>query len=363
MSIKLREKANSFDRILRQRAANYLKNAEKQALELMELSYDKNLSSILKRVERLKNGISKIKADIEYGSFLSLPAFRSGRRFHTETPTLAEEEIYSLLLVGELILLECRNLFEKLQAIERESHSSTESQLSNLLVEAEESLRRIEKLQLSRSSYGEVLLDSLITSYGEKVNELENLAEKEDLLALEKIQLSEVVAMNKGSIFARFISLIARKPVFEKEISDVILSISEKLKVKSGGLVRLSTLYSMIKVARPTLNISLKDVENVVRKLERNGLIPGLREISGVKIVELVPVTVTPDQDVVLKMAADRGELTLEEILLKTKWTYERATRALKQMEELGVCKYDMVTRKWTFPAFAESYNLEELSK
>lgn len=361
MNSKLREKANSFDRILRQRATNYLKNVEKHTSRLMEITYDKGAFTFLKRIERLKNGISQIKYDIEYGSFLSLPAFRSERRFSTETPTKADEEIPRLLFIDELMLLECRNLFDKLQEIERKAYTYTpdDAHFLELFEKTEESLRRIERLQLSRSSLEGVPLDSIIANYEEKVNELQELAERENLFLLEIN--SGVVPKNKGSIFTRFISAISRKPTFEREISDVILLVGEKIKMKTGGLVKLPVLYSIIKAVKPSLRISIKDVENAVRTLEKKGLIPGLREISGIKIVELLPVTATPDQNTMLGIAAGGGQLTIEEVLLKTKWTYERAIRALKQMEELGICRYDVVSRKWIFPVFTEDYKLERI--
>lgn len=359
MSLKLREKANSFDRVLRQRSAAYLKNAEKHALLLMEVSYEKNLSQLTRRIEKLKNGISRIRNDIEYGSFLSLPAFRSSRRFHREITSEGEEEIFRQLFTSELVLLECRNLFEKLQNVERKVCTTDEMQFLDLFTEVEESLRRIEELHLSRSSIEGRSLDSIINRYEEKVDELEKLAEKENLWALEESQISDVFPMNEGSLFVRFISAITRKPVFGKEISDVILQISEKLRGRTGGLVKLSALYSMVKTAKPYLNISLKDVESVVHDMEKKGLIPGLREVSGIKIVELVPVTATPDQNTILEMVANSGQLTLEELLLKTKWTYERGIRALKQLEEIGICRYDVVSRKWIFPSFIEDYKSE----
>ena len=359
MSLGVREKVSSFDRILRQRASTHLKGAEKYSLRLMEQAYDSNVTALLKRINRLKSRIAELRNSIEYGSFVSLPASRSGRRFHTTTPTRDEEEMSQMLFLGEVILLECRNLFEKLQAVDR-IISIDASQVRVVFAEAENSLRRIEKLQLSRSSSEGSSLDSVISSYSENVEVLEDLVEKENLFALEKTHLSGVIAMDKGSLFSRFKSKIARKPVFEKEISDAILLVSQKLRTKTGGLVKLPALYTMIKAARPTLKISMKDVEIVVRDLEKKGVIPGLREVSGIKIVELVPVTATPDQNVILDMASQKGMLVLENVLLTTKWTRQRAARALKELEELGIAKYEVTSREWRFPAFMEDVKSKE---
>lgn len=362
MSSNLREKVSSFDRILRQRANNYLKIAEKHSLRLMESLYDKNQQANTKRIDRIKTSIAQIRGDIEYGSFITLPAFRSGRRFHTETPTRIDEEISQMLFVGEVLLLECRNLFEKLQSTERLIQTNEAEALENLS-KAEDSLAKLEQLQLSRSSSEGASLDSVINAYSENVDELEALANREDLFTLERSQLSGAIAMDNGSPFTRFMSAISRKPVFEKEISDSILVIGEKLRPKTGGLVKLSALYTMVKAAKPSLHITIEDVEKVVRQLEKNGAIPGLREFSGIKIVELVPVTATPDQSILLEMASEEGNVTLETVLMKTKWTHERTLRALKQLEELGITKYETTSRTWSFPAFMKDYKLEGETK
>jgi hypothetical protein len=326
----------------------------------MESVFDRRFTVLTKRIERLKSGISQIRNDVEYGSFITLPAMRARGRLNTEAPTRAEEEMSQLLFLGELILLESKGLFEKLQDVERIVYDADEIQTTKEFAKAEESLRKIEKLHRSRSSSEGFSLDALISGYEEKVDDVEKLAEKEDLFALEQSQLAGALSMNKGSLFKRFMSRIARKPVFEKEIADAILLIADRLKTKTGGLVRLPALYSMVKTVKPSLNISMQDVEKVVRDLQKEGIMPGLREVSGTKMVEMVPVTATPDQNLILEMASEAGKLDLERVLMKTKWTHERATRALKQMEELGIARYDVTAREWTFPAFTEDQESAE---
>ena len=90
MDIKVREKVSTFDRVLRQRSNNHLKDSERHSLRLMESVQSKNNTIILKRIDKLRNSIVQVRNDIEYGSFVSLPTFRSGRRFHTGTPTHAD---------------------------------------------------------------------------------------------------------------------------------------------------------------------------------------------------------------------------------------------------------------------------------
>jgi hypothetical protein len=352
MSAALREKANSFDRILRQKTASYLKDSEKHTLRLMELSYDKGTGLLQKRIDRLRSGISQIRNDIEYGSFVALPAMRSGRQLHTETPNDLEEEISQLLFVDELVLLESSDFFAKLQNSESIFYDSSEELVIQYFGKAEESLRRIENLQRLRSSAEKIALETMLSNYTENVDEITKVAEKEHLIALENSQLAGVFAMDQGTPFERFISKLGGKPVFEEEIGNSILNLASRLKLTSGGLVRLPALFSMVRADNPTIRISIEDVEKVVRKYEKKGLIAGLRNFAGMKIVELVPMTATPDQNIVLDLASETGRLQIEYVLTKTKWTYERANRALRQMEEFGMAKYEVTNHEWVFPVF-----------
>jgi len=360
MKDEAREKANSFDRILRQRTINHLENAAKHILRLMDAAYDVPLQkTLIKRMDTQRNSIIQITSEVKHGSFLSLPAFRSGRRLHLTAPTRAEEEIPNLLLVGELLLLECRNLFERIQALERIKPASDEVALVESIAGTEDSVRQIEQLQQSRSNPGGPSLESIVSQYNENVEELENLAERENLFALEKSQLSGMIPMNKGSIFNRFISTVKRKPVFEKEIGDIILLLGEKLRTKTGGLVKLPALYAMVKASKPTMEINVKDIEKVVQGLEKKGLIPGLRKMAGQEIVELVPLTATPDMNTILELASKKGHLNIEDVLFSTKWTHERATRAMKQMEEVRLAKYDLTSNEWSFPGLSQEFKVE----
>lgn len=360
MSTKLREKANSFDRIVRQKSNDYLKDAEKISLRIMDIAYDKNFETLLVRLDKLKSATTQTRCNIEYGSFLSMPTLRSGRRSQTEVPTNIENEISQLLFAGELILLECRNLSGKLQNVERTIYKVDEFQVLDVFEEAEEVLRRIDHLHRSRCSSDIVAFETIVSDYKEMTNYFEDLAEKENLSALENNHLAGAFSINKGSLFKRFISTVKNKPVFEKEITDAILIITNRLKTTTGGIVRLQALYSMVKSANNSLNISINDIERVVNNLAERRIIQGLRTFGGTKVVELVPVTATPDTNTILELASENGKLSIESVLFKTKWTHERANRALKQMEEFGLVEYDLISRQWIFPTFSQEVGVTD---
>jgi hypothetical protein len=359
MRLSLREKANSFDRILRQKSANYLKECEKISLRLMELSYEIESKPLQKRIDRLRNAVTQVRNDIEYGSFIALPAFRSAKRSKIETQNLMDQEIIKLLSVSELLLLQSRELFDSLQGIQSTFYDSNEQAITRSFATVEQTLQQIEALQRSRQSLKDESLEKILLGYSETVIALEDLAKKEDVYALEAKHL-EGMMMDKGTIIQRAMSNIRRKPVFETEIRDTIIGISNRLRTQSGGLIRLAELFYLVKASNHAKNITISDVEKVAQNLADQGLIPGIREISGIKIVELAPVTATPDQNIILDFAAKTGKIEMEELLRNTKWTYERANRALKEMEQIGLAKYEITENSWVFPAFVNKVETAE---
>jgi hypothetical protein len=277
---------------------------------------------------------------------------RSGRRLETETPDEIEEQIPRILAAGELILLECRRLFDSLKETQKIFYDSNADKITETFTKAEDALRKIEDLQRSRVSQNNYALEQAIAGYTETTDEMDLLAQKESLSALENNHFEGII-MEKGSIYQRVISKLGKTPVFEKDIAQTISVLSTKLRTQSGGLVRLADLFYMVRAANPTKKIELDDVERVVDNMSEQGLIPGMREISGLKIVELVPVTATPDQNIILELATKAGRIEIESLMMETKWTFERATRALKEMEEIGIAKYDLTSRVWLFPVFS----------
>jgi predicted transcriptional regulator len=149
---------------------------------------------------------------------------------------------------------------------------------------------------------------------------------------------------------------ITGKGKFYEELSMKILDIATKAAKETGGIISLADLILRVNKIIRDISISPMDVVKALKKLEEAGLISGVRKLkSGVKIVEVYPVELTKDQNEILSLASKKGWITLENVMVETKWSRERAMRALKSLEEAGIAIYDPSYTKgsrWYFPGF-----------
>ncbi|MEM3586208.1 MAG: EAP30/Vps36 family vacuolar-sorting protein [Candidatus Jordarchaeaceae archaeon] len=120
---------------------------------------------------------------------------------------------------------------------------------------------------------------------------------------------------------------------------------------ENGGIMTLSEAYFLVNTGKLAQKLEIKDVENAIKILEKNKLIPGTYKLkSGVKIISFFPIEFTDDQNEILSIASRSGFVTLEEIMLKTGWTKVRAQNALQALEQEGI------TRKDESYAYGERY-------
>jgi Zn-dependent peptidase ImmA (M78 family) len=111
---------------------------------------------------------------------------------------------------------------------------------------------------------------------------------------------------------------------------------------ENGGIMTYSEAYLLANTGKLAQKLETKDIENAIKKLEKNKLIPGTRELkSGVKIISFFPIEFTDDQNEVLSIASRNGYVTLEEIMLKAGWTKVRAQNALQALEQEGITRKD----------------------
>lgn len=153
-------------------------------------------------------------------------------------------------------------------------------------------------------------------------------------------------------IFRRIRSLF--KTGKNRALSDLVLEIGKKNKMNTGGMVPLAEVFMSIRELRPDWNIDVDEVEKAVETLKEKGLIADFREHrSGIKVVEFFPLEFTGDENTVINLAAERGHITLEDVIRNTGWFQIRAVRALKGLEKGGIAKLDPSYsrgKRWYFP-------------
>jgi predicted HTH transcriptional regulator len=72
-------------------------------------------------------------------------------------------------------------------------------------------------------------------------------------------------------------------------------------------------------------------------------LIPGIRTLrGGVKVVELRPLELRRDQADVINLAATKGYVSIEEVIMQLKWSEDHARQVLSSLVDAGMAVADI---------------------
>lgn len=222
-------------------------------------------------------------------------------------------------------------------------------------------LRDIERKLAKKSAYqlkdAELMLmelDKLIEGYKELEKELKKFEKKhgkdvkknkeyyEKLSQLRaELGLPEEIGVFSWKESPSFMDKLTGKGYFD-QLGNDILEVGTKLKAKTGGIMSVAELVLQVNKHRPGRVIPANDVVRALESLAKDGLVQPIRELdSGVKIIEFVAVEMSNDQQKILALASRFDFLTFEQVILKTKWTPERAKVALDNLEEQGIALKD----------------------
>ncbi|MFX0151137.1 MAG: hypothetical protein ACFFAJ_10180 [Candidatus Hodarchaeota archaeon] len=129
------------------------------------------------------------------------------------------------------------------------------------------------------------------------------------------------------------------KGKFREQLADLILEYGKNLRASSGGYISLAHLYTALKNQIPDVEFSPKDLESACNHLKKQSLIEGVSKRSGIKIVEFVPVTLGTDAKKVFDLAVNKGYVTLEEVVINTKWDQQRIMRVLESLIKQNIAR------------------------
>lgn len=138
----------------------------------------------------------------------------------------------------------------------------------------------------------------------------------------------------------------------KKEAIEAALLYIAKEARRHGGIMPFVDV--VLEVQTFGILASAKEIEKVLQKLIDDDLIAGMQEISGIKMVFFAPMGMSGDYRKIIELAAENnGELTREDIMLKTGWDPEYTEILLNKLEECGIATSGIVTGKkvWWFPA------------
>ncbi|MHA1860115.1 MAG: carboxypeptidase regulatory-like domain-containing protein [Candidatus Asgardarchaeia archaeon] len=152
-------------------------------------------------------------------------------------------------------------------------------------------------------------------------------------------------------IYKKWLNEMMKRGKREDALEAAILFIINKFKEKGGIAPFSDVLLEMQKVG---ITLSSKELERILMKFIKRGLIYGMREVEGVKIVFFVSIGWSGDTRKVIELAAKYGgELTREDIILETGWPEDKVELILSEMEKNGIASSGFVRGKkvWWFPA------------
>ena len=169
----------------------------------------------------------------------------------------------------------------------------------------------------------------------------------------QELGLPEEMGIYEWKESASFWDRIGGGDFFER-LAVEILEKAKDTQEYTGGIMTLGEVVLLVNKDRPGKIIASKDVVNAVENLVEAKLIPKLKELkSGVIIVEFIPANLSDDQEEVLSLSTRKGWISLEELLLKTRWTQERCERVLESMRDTGIARVDASYaegKKYYFP-------------
>jgi hypothetical protein len=112
----------------------------------------------------------------------------------------------------------------------------------------------------------------------------------------------------------------------------------------SKGLMGLAELIVEVVRRLPELeSVTYNDVIEAVNRVAENGLIPGIRSLrGGVKVVELRPLELRRDQADVINLAATKGYVSVEEVIMQLKWSEDHARQVLSSLVDAGMAVADI---------------------
>ncbi len=171
-------------------------------------------------------------------------------------------------------------------------------------------------------------IKGLQKKYDSRIQQLEQELLRKEGRAL---TVSALDATKKPKLFG--------KGKFKDQLADLILEYGKNLRASSGGYISLANLYTALKDQVPDVQFSIKDLEDACKQLKKQSLIEGVTKRSGVKIVEFVPVTLGKDARKVFDLATSKGYVTLEDVVLGTKWDQQRVIRVLESLVKQKIAR------------------------
>ncbi|MHA1124672.1 MAG: hypothetical protein ACTSO7_03490 [Candidatus Heimdallarchaeota archaeon] len=119
--------------------------------------------------------------------------------------------------------------------------------------------------------------------------------------------------------------------------------------------IALRAIYSRLNDEFPRVEASMKDVLKAVEELDANGLINSNQDHEGMYWIQMY--SSESAENIILQMAQEKGFVTLEEVVMKTNWSIEKAKEELTKFVNAGSAIEDAsysTGTKYYFPGLGD---------
>jgi hypothetical protein len=143
---------------------------------------------------------------------------------------------------------------------------------------------------------------------------------------------------------------------FREALARELLVIGHEELKEEGGTITLTNLLDLFKTTRPNWDVDIKQIENALKHLEKQEIIPKMQSLEkseNDKLIFFKPIELSNDIQTLLKFAPRDGE-NLSYFMSVLGWKKERLLNALDSLIQLDLAILDEEQNWIYFPALSK---------
>jgi len=221
-----------------------------------------------------------------------------------------------------------------------------------------ENIQTISDLFASKEQAKNQTISELFVSKEQAKNDVQSTENVTATLAVkfnEELALAQKAGALKGIVKLEKPLLLGRDK-FYTQLGNIILKIAMTFgDDEITKPIALRAIYSRLNDEFPRVQASMKDVLKAVEELNANGLINSNQDHEGMYWIQMY--SSDSAENIILQMAQDKGFVTLEEVVMQTNWSIDKAKNELDKFVSAGSAIVDAsysTGTKYYFPGLAD---------
>ncbi len=297
-------------------------------LNLNDPIFEDLISTLINRIKYIRQKVSNLSSDPLAASQLKIKDEKQKKH--------SKEEIRNLLI--ETFFFDSV-IFNEVNRI-----SASNKLLSQMLENEEYS----KGYSIAKDFREELRLLSVL------INKRESIKINSHVLSLQNLNLISKIKMNSDILYD-IIKIPISNEVQSEEIKDLILKLTAKLNkgVKQNGdfsgdigeNIPLYAFYQLILDEKPSFNITIEKLEEIINSLADEGYLPGIKIIQEdedhyLKLVQFKTQNFSENELELISKALRFQSFSLADIVGATGWSTNQVVKILSHLTEVGILKY-----------------------